>query len=278
MTIYLEQRYQLFRNITENALYTHEIQLRNNLQIRRLFAEVMCVMIKSPHKHPLEPFTIVSDEDFDMNTMSEKLKAPNTTLVDEIFMEDDPKELYIALNEFAHQLTQTQGTMMACYWFEWLLAFETFCKKRSISCQCQRRPQNPVASNMQKEVVWMIWDALFLVSKQQNKGTFVKRVLDALLRLFCIKYTSATGRRRKSLLYYAIELITENTLTPIELIANGDKLVVEAVVGQINNIYQEIKKLEESPQTDYLFQNMERDDTNIEKSMRKMELLIKGIA
>ena len=274
LTIYLDQRYQMFRTIMENALYTQELQLRNNIQIRRLFAEVMSVIIKSPHKHHLTPLKKISDDDFDMNTMSEKLKAPTTKLVDEIFLEEDPKELYIALNEFAYQLTQTQGTMMATYWLEWILEFDAFCKKRDVPCHCQRRSQVPVAATLQSDVVWMIWDALQLVCKQENKGMFVKRVLDALLRLFCIKYTPATGRKRKSLLYFAIELITEGVDTPVELIL--DKHVVEAVVRQINNIYREIKKNEESPQTDYLFQNMERDDSNIEKSMRKLEILVKG--
>ena len=271
LTIYLEQRYSVFRNIMENAIYTHELQLRNNIQIRRLFAEVICVITKSPRKHSLEPLKINNNDDFDVNTISEKLKAPHTILVDELFMEEDPKELYIALNEFAFQMTQPHGTMMATYWLEWILEFDAFCKKRDIPCNCQRRSYIPVTGLLQKDIIWMIWDALSLVCKKQNKGAFIQRVLNTLLTLFCIKYTSATGRRRKSLLYYAIALMIENVPMDVELIS--DKNVVEAVVSQINNVYQEVKKNEESPQTDYLFENLERDDSNIEKSMRKLELL-----
>ncbi len=231
-------------------------------------------MVKSPRKHSLEPLKINSEEDFDLTTMGAKLQAPDTTMVDEVFLEEDLKELYIALNEFAHQLTRAQGTMMASYWLEWILEFDAMCKRRNVPCSCQRRASIPVATSLQKDVIWMVWDAIMMVCKKQNKGAFVQRILDALLRLFCIKYTPATGRRRKLLMYYAIGLFTEHVPNNVELIA--DKELVETVVSQIHQIYREVKKNEESPHTDYMFQNMERDDTNIEKSMKKLELLQQG--
>ena len=46
-------------------------------------------------------------------------------------------------------------------------------------------------------------------------------------------------------------------------------------VSQINEIYREVKENEDSPDTNYLFDNqfMERDSGNMEKSLRKLEML-----
>ena len=61
--------------------------------------------------------------------------------------------------------------------------------------------------------------------------------------------------------------------TPIDfpdLITDKEKLNV--VVGQINEVYKQIKKNEESPKTDYLFANLDKQHT-FEKSMKKMEMM-----
>jgi hypothetical protein len=51
-----------------------------------------------------------------------------------------------------------------------------------------------------------------------------------------------------------------------------NKPMVQIVVDKINTIYKQIKKNEESPNTEYLFANLERENT-FEKSMKKMELM-----
>jgi hypothetical protein len=51
-----------------------------------------------------------------------------------------------------------------------------------------------------------------------------------------------------------------------------NKMIVHNIVEKINEIYIQIKKNEESPNMDYLFANMEREN-NFEKSMAKMELM-----
>jgi hypothetical protein len=43
-------------------------------------------------------------------------------------------------------------------------------------------------------------------------------------------------------------------------------------VDKINTIYRQIKKNEESPNTEYLFANLERENA-FEKSMKRMELM-----
>jgi hypothetical protein len=98
--------------------------------------------------------------------------------------------------------------------------------------------------------------------------------MNSILSLFCIKYTNASPKKRRYLLYYAVALLTEPVPTNIELIS--DKSVVQAVFEQIDSVYKQIKKNEASPNTDYLFSNLEKQNT-FEKSMQKMEMMNKMI-
>ena len=94
--------------------------------------------------------------------------------------------------------------------------------------------------------------------------------MDAVLSLFCIKYTTASCKKRRYLFYFAIALITEPVPTNIDLVS--DKEIVKSVIDNIDEVYKQIKKNEVSPNTDYLFANLEKQN-NFEKSMKKMELL-----
>jgi hypothetical protein len=94
--------------------------------------------------------------------------------------------------------------------------------------------------------------------------------MNGLLTIFSIKYTTASCRKRRYLLYFAVELLTEQVPTNIELTTN--KQTIQNVVEKINQVYKQIKKNEKSPNTDYLFANLEKQNT-FEQSMKKMEMM-----
>jgi hypothetical protein len=52
----------------------------------------------------------------------------------------------------------------------------------------------------------------------------------------------------------------------------SSKEMVQNIVSKIDEVYKQIKKNEESPNTEYLFANIEKQN-NFEKSMRKMDIL-----
>ena len=104
MAIYVEMRYSVFRNIMSQGLYMTEIQVRNKPEIRRLFAEVICNLTISARKPSFESTKIQRKEEFDITQMSERLKATSTEFAKPLFLEKDPQELFIAINEFAFHL------------------------------------------------------------------------------------------------------------------------------------------------------------------------------
>jgi len=269
--IYLQMRYEIFRNIMAKGEYLVEHDLRNNATIRRLFAEVVSVLALSPRKHSFEPIKISRESEFDITNMSDRLKAPTVEYVAEIMRPRDPKEIFIPVNEFSYHLSQdSRSTIEACYWIEWVIEFDAICKKRKVECSCDRRTV-PVENRFQKDIIWILWDAVkHYVDLTQNP--FIQKLYDALLQIFCIKYTTAACKKRRYLLYFAVALLTEDVKGDIELIPQ--KNVVQNVVDKINIIYAQVKKSgEQSPGTDYLFAGIRDDKENFEKSMRKMALV-----
>lgn len=271
LPIYLDLRFNNFKEIVQNGYIGFEINMRNNNKIRKLFGEIIIVLCKSQKKHSIESIKIKKKDEFDMTTISSKLKAPNVNYAAELFKKDDPKELYIALNEFMFHLSKDSlNSLDACYWMEWILEFENMCKKKKEICVCERRSFVSVEEKFQKEPIWIIWDALF-ISNNSKKSEISKKILKSIFDLFCIRYTSGSKRKRKYLIYFAISLITEKFNDKISIIY--DKHIVDNINKKINLIYKEIKKNEVSPATDYLFTGIEKSNT--EKTIEKLDAMNK---
>jgi len=269
MAAYIHMRYQVFRNIVQQGYFTSELQLRNNESIRKLFAELVCVVALSTKKPSFEPIKINRQEEFDITQLHERLTATSTDFIRPIFKPEDAKELMIAMNEFAYCLSPGVRSMNnACYWVEWLTEFEHICKGKKEPAKCQSR-NYPVENKYRRDPIWIIWDTLTHYAAERN-DTFIYKTLLAVVDLFCIKYTPASAKKRRYLLYFAVALLTEPVQTNVELITN--KPVVETVVTQISNVYKQIKKNEHSPNTEYLFANVESEN-NFERTIQKLELM-----
>jgi hypothetical protein len=270
IVIYLEMRYEIFRNIIAQGHHLSELDLRNNKRIRQLFAEMISVLVVSNKKHSFEAIKINRIEEFDMTQMTERLKAPSVTYAEGIFKKEDPKELYIAINEFAYNISPERRHMLtACYWIEWVIEFDQICKKRKEPVLCDKRTELHVENKMQRDIIWLIWDTL-LSYTSRLANPFIEKLMNSLLNLFCIKYTTAACKRRRYLLYFAVALLTEPVPTDIEVVSK--KEVIQNVLDKIDGIYCQIKKNEESPNTEYLYSNLEKRSA-FNESLKKMEIM-----
>ena len=270
IAIYLQMRFEVFKNIMSQGHFISELDLRNNSNMRKLFAEIISTIATSNKKHSFEALKINREEEFDMTQMTERLKAPNVKFIEPIFKKDDPKELFIAVNEFAYNISQERKNMLsACYWIEWVVDFDAICKKRKQPCSCEARPFVKVEKKFSKDIIWILCDTL-LYYASLTKNEFIIKLMKAIIDIFSIKYTTASCKKRRYLLYFAVEILCEPVPINIELMAN--KEVVQNVVEKINSVYKQIKKNEHSPNTDYLFANIDKQNT-FEQSMKKMELL-----
>jgi hypothetical protein len=207
-----------------------------------------------------------------MTQMQDKLKAPSVQFAEPIFQPKDPKELWIAINEFGYHLSVLNNhipdLMSACYWIEWVIEFDIICRKKKTGVYCERRIM-PVEIKFQKDIIWLIWDSLLKYS-EERKNPFIDKIMNSIMNVFCIKYSTGSCKRRRYLLYFAVALLTEPVPTAIEIVSKKD--VIQNVVDKINQVYKQIKKNEESPNTEYLFSNLDQKQS-LEQSVKRIELL-----
>ena len=188
---YIAMRYENFKTIVMNGYRGNEIMLRNRPKIRKIFAEIMCVLCLSTRKHPYSTIKIKKN-DFVSVELTDKLKAKNISYAQQIFRKEDPKELYIAINEFSYHLSETRNVAMACYWVEWIMEFESTCRReKNKKLFAERREFVPVESKLQKDVIWIVWDILL---RETVGSQNMRKVMKALLDIFCIRYSSGTKK------------------------------------------------------------------------------------
>lgn len=276
LPLYIEMRYESFKSIISNGYTGNELRLRNHPKMRSLFAEMVCVLANSKRQHKYESVKIKKKEEYDIATMSQRLKAPRVDYAQEFFRERDPKEIFIAMNEFAYHISRdSKNTLLACYWVEWIVEFETICKAKKETCRCERRSHIPVDDKLQFDPIWMIWDMIVARSSQMDEySPLTQKIVNSLLRLYCIRFTPGVRKKRRYLIYFAISLLTTEYDSKIEMI--NDRLVIETAVENINSVYKQIKQHEISPDTDYLFSSAGyKGDKNgdLERTIKRLETL-----
>ena len=267
LPIYISMRFKNFKDIIETGYRGNELAMRNNLKIRQLFAEIISLLCHSRKKHSLEAIKIQKADEFNMTHMASKLKAPTIKYVNDIFKPDDPKELFIAMNEFAYHLSkESKNSVTACYWLEWLLEYETLCKQKKELCLAETRQFAPIQDKFKNDIIWLVWD-IILHECAEKKNQLLTKIVNSLLEMFSIKYTNGVKKRRKFIIYFAVCMLTEPVDLTIEIITNKKEL--DAIIKKIGVVYKDVKKNEDSLKIDYLYAGVER--TNLDKTIERLE-------
>ena len=228
---------------------------------------MISLLCHSRKKHSLDAIKIKKPDEFNKTHMATRLKAPTIGYVKDIFKEDDPKELYIAMNEFAYHLSkESKNSVSACYWLEWILEYETLCKHKKELCLGETRQFAPIQDKFKNDIIWIVWDIILHECSSKN-NPLITKIINALLEIFSIKYSSGVKKRRKFLIYFAISVLTDPMDLAIDIIANKKEL--DTIIKKIGVVYKDVKKNEESLNVDYLFNGVER--SNLDKTIERLE-------
>lgn len=267
LIVYLNMRMEDFKHILMNGFTDNELRMRNNSNIRKLFCEIMCVLCESKKKHSLNEVKIKKEE-LEPTFMSERFKAPNNLFAEPFIRGKDPRELYIAVNEFVFHITaEGANNVNACYWIEWIMTFESICKQKKEPCRCERRSFVPVDPKSQMDVVWIIWEAL--LNESESRDPLTQKMARCAFQMYCIRYTSGCYRKRALLIYFVVGLFTELYSLEEDMICDKHKIIT--ITQNVHKIYKQIKKNEHSPNTDYLYQHF--GSGNLEKTIARLETM-----
>ena len=267
LPIYISMRIKNFKDILSTGYIGNELAMRNNIKIRQLFAELISLLCHSRKKHSLEAIKIQKTDEFNMTHMASRLKAPTIAYVQDIFKPDDPKELFIAMNEFAYHISsESKNSVSACYWLEWILESETLCKPKKELCLGETRQFAPIQDKFKNDIIWIVWD-IILQTCNTKKNQLITKIVSALLEIFSIKYSVGVKKRRKFIIYFAISMLADPVDLTIDII--GNKVELDAIIKKTGIVYKEVKKNEESLNIDYLFAGVER--SNLDKTIERLE-------
>lgn len=250
ISVYLVFRLEGFKVILREEYTGFELEARNDERIRRLFGEIICILCGTPLHYNITFIKIKPDE-YSITSISDKLKAPNIEYGTQTMTPEDPSELYIAINELAYCVSLSSDKLnqhMACFWIEWIYGYEIICKKKGDVKRGSCRAFAPVASARQHDLVWIIWDVFINELNQRpdhDHKLNEKKIMDALLNIFCLQYSSACFNRRKYVLYIATALLCDKNINAVEPIMNNTrKQTILNIFENIDSIYKQIKKNE----------------------------------
>jgi hypothetical protein len=102
----------------------------------------------------------------------------------------------------------------------------------------------------------------------KTQTAIVKKIISNLLSLYCLHYSNSVKKKRRYILYFVVSLLTEKINYNVHIQNNSD--VIKKIKDTIDYIYRDIKKNEIKPDTDYLFNGLEKK-TNLEKTVEKMD-------
>ena len=268
---YLELRLTSFLECIREKYVDNELGVRNNAFMRELFAEMIATLAFSKKTYTVDSVKIKSHSEFDMLNIASKLKAPNMTFAGAFMNPDDAQEVLVAINELVYHLSEeSSNAMMACYWLEWIIAFDSLCRTKKQPLVCKQRQLGDINPKHYVDVIWLVWE-IFIKKSKSKSPTIVSKVMSSLCTLFCVRYGSGVKRKRKSLLYMAIHLLT--TKMDFGTAISNNKVEISAVVRDINKIYYQIKKSEKSPPVDPVFGAQMKDRTSKERSEEKLKIM-----
>lgn len=277
ITIYIKKKYTLFRSVANDPVYRHQpLSLRNNTTIRHLFAELFSTLSLSEKKHAYEEIKVLDVQD--IGVVMKHLSADTPDYITGLLREKDPKEWTVSLNEFAYHISpQSQNMSKACFWLEWMCSYDGVCRQRKEPLLCQKRNEYAeLEMKYRGDFIWLIWETL--VQYAERRGGLETALINTLFEFFRVRYSSGVIKKRKSLLYFAISILTETAPLKKEILNETQKEMVAVAASNVHIvIYKELKKNAVSslnPQ-DIEIQNLAKYEKNkrFHDSLQKLNLL-----
>lgn len=235
---YIEIKFYDFKMYINSGV--DELQLRNSENIRILFCEMISIMCLSNKSQSISRVKIEKN-DLDSIHLTSKLKANNVEYANKVFSSgNDPIELFISINELIYNINcENPNQFLIFFWIEWIIKFTQVLKKNKKNTDCKLR-NYPVGDKHKKNVIFLILDC---IKTKQTDNPLIKKCINSLINLFCIRYSASCNSKRIYLIYLCVNiLISKNINTSVPI--TNDISLIQKIKNKNDFFYKEIKKNE----------------------------------
>jgi hypothetical protein len=166
-------------------------------------------------KRKLNALPRVKKEEFVIDTFKSRLEAPNNSICESLFIDGDPSEIRIAINELAFQL-HNSNSGKALYWLSWIIEWEKINTKKYGKYECGQRNLEGVDAKYFKDIVWFLWAVINKINGIKNGargfigvGSNADKQIQSLFKLYKYKFTPGSKIRKLNYIIMAILYLTE---------------------------------------------------------------------
>ena len=142
-----------------------------------------------------------------MNNITEitsYFKADNLHYVVKYFKDNDPKEIYIFLNEYIYNL-ENNNFYMSIMWLKWILVYNKQCAKKKVRLECDERVDfEGMKETLKKHCIWILWD---IIIDKSNKSQIHQDIIKVIYDMFVIQIDEPKIMRRLSLIILATKIL-----------------------------------------------------------------------
>ena len=230
--IYLNNKYADFKEIA--CTVSCDFDLRNNNIIRKLFFTITYILCNLPKDNILE-YTIFK---LDIPNLSKQTRATSVEFIKKYYLDDDPKDYYMLINEFTYHLEKTHDKTWILYWINCIVELDAHFNKQNKNYTCSVR-KLPIPVLNETNIVWLVW-YIILQESALLRSELIKKAIQSLFELFTIKYSKQTNKKQKSIIGVAALMLHHVSNLNVKLISNMEEL--STLDEHMTSIFTTIKK------------------------------------
>jgi len=225
---YFLNQFKKYLNIVKEQHNPPEsINLRNNQEIRQIFAEsvLYLALSKKTHVYTLPKIKL---EELNIGFVKGRCKSTKFFL-QTIKKEKDHHELIEIGNELVFSLL-TKNIHDALFWIQWIFTWEKVNKKKKVNLCSPRRITN-INPKFECDVCWFIWTIIIALSSKEDS-------IMSLFHLYSYDYNHSKKNQKIFMIVASFLFLIEKCDYSLPLTYN--KIQVQRGVDNIGYLYKEI--------------------------------------
>ena len=149
--------------------------------------EIVCIVSESSKKK-YTGLNKINNSEFNINIIKDKFISTDKFLLENIYNENDPKEIKIVLNEFYNSISKC-NLCNSIYWISWIIEWEKLNIKKYKKYICGYRKITGVDSKYHTDIIWLIWEIILKITYIKDID-FLTKQIQSLYQLFKINYSN----------------------------------------------------------------------------------------